>query len=189
MKTWQLLILSGACLLTIVLRATPMVLPGTPTGLDCMLALALICGSGLRKWWAPLLPLAVRLLTDTIIHLKTGNGFWPSMAFDYSAYAGIAILARWIPAKRLSVVVAGGLLTPLLFFAVSNFGVWWLWPETYSTTLTGLAQCYAAGIPYLRISLVSNFAFCLLFFSLWNTVTAIQTSSSAGPAFPGQIGK
>ena len=185
MKSVQLLVLTAACLLTIFLRTVPIAVPGTPATLDCMLALTLILGSGLRgKWWAPFAPLLVRLLTDTIIHVKTGYGFYPSMILDYMVYAGIVVTAGWIPTRRWSFVVAGALLSPLLFYAVSNFGVWWLWPETYSRSLYGLMQCYTIGLPHLRVSLVSNFAFCVVFFSAWNAVAVFHANRSADPAFP-----
>jgi hypothetical protein len=44
-----------------------------------------------------------------------------------------------------SLTVAGS----ILFFVVTNFGVWWLF-STYPKSWSGLLECYIAAIPYFR---------------------------------------
>jgi len=50
-----------------------------------------------------------------------------------------------------------------LFFAVTNFGFWAL-GDWYPKTLTGLAECYAAAIPFFRNTLGSNLFYSALLF-------------------------
>lgn len=179
MKTHQLLILSAACLVTVILRVSgaELTLGNTSLRLDSLIALSLLCGAGLRSWPALLIPLGVRLTTDVIIELKTGHGFWPSMWLDYAAYAAITIAAIRLPARRWSAVLSAAVAGPLVFFAVSNFGVWALWPDTYARNLSGLIQCYSAGLPFFRGSFAGNVVFCGIFFAGWNAVVSMNASS------------
>ena len=45
----------------------------------------------------------------------------------------------------------------LIFFIISNFGVWFL-SNTYSSDLSGLITCYVMGLPFLQNSLFSSIA-------------------------------
>ncbi len=166
MNRFQIVVLIAACFVTVLMRAQDM-----PIRLDSMIALALICGAVLRHPAAIILPLAIRLLTDTLLWCQTGYGFYPSLLFDYSAYLLIVLLVRHVPMPRYINVVAGGLLGPCLFFIVSNLGVWAMWPETYAPTLSGLMNCYAQGIPFLRTSIAGNFVFALVFLGAWRMAT------------------
>lgn len=169
----QLAVLVIACFVTVLLRVRDM-----PLRLDSMIALSLICGAVVRHPAAIILPLAIRLLTDVVLEYKTGYGFYPSMIMDYAAYLLIATLARHIPVPRYASVIAGGLLGPVLFFALSNFGVWYMWPETYAATWAGLMQCYAQGLPFLRDSIFSNFTFAMMFLGAWHVATVTSHSKS-----------
>ena len=173
MNTFQIVVLIGACFVTVLMRTQD-----TPHGLDSMIALALICGAVVRHPAAILLPLAIRLLTDTLLWARTGYGFYPSVLFDYSAYLLIVLLARYVPAPRYVNVVAGGLIGPCLFFLISNLGVWALWPDTYASTLTGLMTCYAQGIPFFKSSIAGNFVFALVFLGSWHMATVAVNSDT-----------
>ena len=175
MNRLQFVVLTAACFVTVFMRAQDM-----PIRLDSMIALALICGAGLRYPAAIILPLGVRLLTDTLLWYRTGYGFYPSLLFDYSAYLLIVLLVRYIPSPRYINVVAGGFLGPVLFFLVSNLGVWAMWPETYAPTLSGLMNCYAQGVPFLRTSIVGNFVFALVFLGAWHLAAVSAAADTYG---------
>jgi len=176
----QIAVVVAACAVTVLLRVR-----NTPFHLDSMIALALLCGAVIRHPLAVLIPLAIRLFTDVLLWQKTGYGFYPSMAFDYAAYLGIAVLARMAPVHRYSTTMfAGSLLGPALFFLVSNFGVWYLWPETYAPTTTGLLSCYAAGLPFFKASFAGNFIFSLLFLGAWHFAAAAGTNANQYAAVP-----
>jgi hypothetical protein len=64
-------------------------------------------------------------------------------------------------AKRISVWSV--LASSVLFFLLTNFGVWVL---GYPKTWEGLVACYTAAIPFFRASLIGDFAFAgILVFS------------------------
>ncbi len=176
----QFAVIVAACAITVLLRVRD-----TPFRLDSMIALALLCGAVVRHPLAILIPLGVRLFTDVLLWQKTGYGFYSSMAFDYAAYLGIALMARSVPVQRYaSTMFAGSLLGPAMFFLVSNFGVWYLWPETYAPTTAGLLSCYAAGIPFFKASFAGNFIFSLLFLGAWHIATAASATTDAYTAVP-----
>ena len=43
----------------------------------------------------------------------------------------------------------------LIFFVITNFAVWLVW-DFYPKTFDGLILCYAAGLPFLRNTLMST---------------------------------
>jgi len=62
------------------------------------------------------------------------------------------------------------LFSAVLFFMVSNFGVWLVgW---YPPTFEGLVQCYVNAIPFFRTSIVANLVYIAALTSVFNLVTA-----------------
>ena len=57
--------------------------------------------------------------------------------------------------------VPGVMIGVLIFFFVSNFGVWLL-SDMYSQDLKGLTQCYIMGLPFLQNSLIGSLLFSLI---------------------------
>ncbi|MBK7098788.1 MAG: hypothetical protein IPH58_11055 [Sphingobacteriales bacterium] len=56
--------------------------------------------------------------------------------------------------------------TALLFFLVSNFGVW-ASGTMYPKTGEGLLTCYAMGLPYIKGSLLSNLFYSSVLFGAY----------------------
>ena len=53
--------------------------------------------------------------------------------------------------------VLGALVGALIFFIMTNFGVWST--GSYGYTLSGLIMCYTLAIPFFTYSLISTFVF------------------------------
>lgn len=142
--------------LTVFLRLFPHEPNFAPLG-----ALALLAGTtgDLRKIW---LPLAAVVVTDAVL------GFYSGMTWVYLSY-GILFLTGYFcrrasqSGKRIALPLAGS----VLFFLVSNFGVW-ASGSMYPATLAGLGQCYAAGLPFFRNTAVSD----LIYFNAFAVPTA-----------------
>lgn len=164
----QIAVVFAACLLTVCLRLadTPMANLGT------MVALALFCGSVFKHPLAVLLPLAIRVATDCLIHWKTGYGFFASWPFDYAVYGLIFFLGTVIPPKKYAAVCFGGLASVVTYFLVSNFGVWYVWPDSYPRTAAGLVNCFTLALPFARGTIVGNLIAVPVFFAAWNAATA-----------------
>lgn len=142
--------------------------------LSTIVALSLFCGTVFRNRTGWLLPLGVRLLTDIAIHLKTGYGFFPSWPFDYSAYLLIFALGMILPAarkcsteKRIVAVLGTSIGSVLIYFVLSNFGVWLLWPDTYPRTPAGLIDCFINALPFARGTIVGNLLAAPVFYGMW----------------------
>ena len=97
-------------------------------------------------------------------------GIYSSMIFVYAAYISIALLSPIIMKKmNTKSVVLSSVISPSIFFIISNFGVW-LIGSTYTFNLSGLIACYVAGIPFFDESLTSTVLFALTIFSIMKLI-------------------
>ena len=130
-------------------------------------ALGLFSGAYIAARWAWLLPLAVLLLGDLFI----GFYSWIVMLFVYLGFAASAVCGRIFLHKRRSVLrFSGGLLSAaLIFYLLSNFGMWIL---AYPHSWTGLISCYVNGLPFLLRSLMGDTFYCILLFGSYEVVKA-----------------
>ena len=97
-------------------------------------------------------------------------GIYSSMIFVYAAYISIALLSPIIMKKmNTKSVVLSSVISPSIFFIISNFGVW-LTGSMYTFNLSGLITCYVAGIPFFDESLISTILFALTIFSIMKLI-------------------
>ena len=97
-------------------------------------------------------------------------GIYSSMIFVYAAYASIVLLSPIIMNKiNTKSVVLSSIISPSIFFIISNFGVW-LTGSIYTFNLSGLITCYIAGIPFFDESLISTVLFALTIFSIMKLI-------------------
>jgi len=93
-----------------------------------------------------LLSVLVILISQIVSDLYLG--IYSSMIFVYAAYISIALLSP-IMMKKMNTksVVLSSVISPSIFFIISNFGVW-LMGSMYTFNLSGLTACYIASIPF-----------------------------------------
>lgn len=131
-----------------------------------VIALALFGGVYLKKKQAIILPLILFAVTDLIL------GFHKVMFFTWGSVVLIALMGLWVKKnKNLKTVLGGGLASAVLFFVVTNFGVW-LVSGMYPMTLTGLAECFTLAIPFFRGTLLGTFVYGLILFGTYEVVAA-----------------
>ncbi|PSQ78172.1 MAG: hypothetical protein BRD35_02085 [Bacteroidetes bacterium QH_7_62_13] len=142
-------VLTGIVLLAAAARLVP-----HPPNVTPLAALALFGGAHFANRWVSLgVSLVALLLGDLVI------GFHSLMPFVYGGFAAIGLLGFGLRTGRSVGRVAGATVAgTLLFFLVTNFGMWWLF-DTYPPTISGLWACYVAGLPYLANSLAGNAAY------------------------------
>lgn len=122
-------------------------------------AIALFAGANLSGRTALLIPLLIMIATDVII------GVHDVMIFTWGAFIVIALLGVFLKGRiSLLNVFAGGILSAIAFYAVTNFGVWIFW---YPKTLAGLTDCYVKAIPFFRVTLTSNVVFTFVLFGAY----------------------
>lgn len=136
-------------------------------------AMALFGGAYLPKRLSLMIPLAALMVTDAIL------GFHNTMIFVYAAFAAIVVLG-WVLRSQRSAIKVGGmsLLASVLFFAVSNFGVWMM-DGMYARTFEGLVQCYVAAIPFFGNQVAGDLFFSAVMFG------GYEVAKSLAPNFLG----
>jgi hypothetical protein len=103
-------------------------------------------------------PLMTLFVTDLFFELFTQiDGIYgATMIFVYGAF----LLITWIGSRMRKVnaltVLLASIGTGMLFFLISNFGVW-ATQNMYPHTFSGLLSCYAAAIPFYRNDLFGSF--------------------------------
>ncbi len=151
----RILVILSAIAAAAALRLVPHPPNFTPIG-----AMALFSGAylGRRGVIALAAPLGALLLSDAIL------GFYAGMAVNYLAVALIVLLGsmalRHVAPLRL---LGTALAASLLFFAVSNFGVW-ATSGMYPLSASGLAACYVAAIPFFQNTLAGDLFYSALLF-------------------------
>ncbi len=89
-------------------------------------------------------------ITDLII------GFHGTILFTWGSVVVIGLISLKF-FKNISARITGALLGALIFFIITNFGVWSL--GSYGYTIEGLLTCYTLAIPFLGNSMISTFLF------------------------------
>ena len=135
----------------IVLAAASRLLPHPPNFAP-VAAIGLFAGalSGRRVGW--LVPLVALLLSDLVLGFYNPIGMlWNYIAFGACLLIGSAVLAK----RRTFARVAGAVLaSSLVFFALSNFGMWA--SAYYPRTWAGFVACYVAALPFFRNTFTSD---------------------------------
>ncbi len=118
------------------------------------------------------LPLAAVYLSDLFLNNVTyqvpGQPFvwyYPGFYWQYAAYAvvglmGLAVFRRTVTIRR---TFAATLFAGLIFFAVSNLGVW-ATGSLYPHSLAGLGACFTAALPFYQGTLYGDAVFVALLF-------------------------
>jgi hypothetical protein len=146
--------LLSAILLAAALRLVPHPPNFTPIG-----AMALFSGAYLgRRAIAFAAPLGALLLSDLVL------GFYHGQATVYFSVALIAMLGM-LALSRVSVLRIGtaAVASSVLFFVITNFGVW-LFTDFYPRTLAGFEACYVAAIPFFQNTVAGDLFYATLLF-------------------------
>ena len=116
------------------------------------------------KFQSVLVILVSQIISDLYI------GIYSSMFFVYGAYVFIALLSPIIMNKlSFKSVLISSLVTPTIFYIVSNFGVW-ITGSTYPLSLDGLIMCYVAGIPFFDETLLSTVVFSVTIYAMMKLI-------------------
>lgn len=161
MKKSEILLLS---ILFVALTAARLLMPEAnfnPLGAVALMG-GLLFGKRILAFTIPLGALLVGDLLMAASSPMYGDYLFSSSFFTvYLSYALIIVMGIAL-AKRPSMmkVIGGSIGAAVLFFIVSNFGSW-LYFGMYPMNFGGLMECYAAGIPFFRPTVISQLAFSL----------------------------
>ena len=107
-------------------------------------------------------------ITDIVIGYHTGTFFtWGSVFL-------IGMIAQSF-SKTLISRLSGALIGALIFFLVTNFGVWA--SGMYGYTVSGFIDCYFLAIPFFAYSLISTLMFSIIIEILLNKLINKRSAS------------
>ena len=102
------------------------------------------------------------LISDALIGLQNGVGFHNTMLTVYLGYVAMLFIGYVMAAKSESIskksifnVASSSLIGSLLFFIISNLGVWFE-GQLYPVTQAGLINCFVMAVPFFKNELLSN---------------------------------
>jgi hypothetical protein len=168
-------------ILTAVVVAAAFRLVPHPPNFTPIGAMALFSGAYLgRRSLAFVAPLAALLLSDLFL------GFYHGMAFVYATTALVVAIGWWVSTRRTPLRIgAAALASSVTFFILTNFGMW-LFSGFYPLTVSGLATCYVAAIPFFQNTVAGDLFYSALLFGgfalLERSVPALRKGSERQPA-------
>ncbi len=140
-------------------------------------ATALFAGSMMKpKWVAYLLPLFILWLSDLFLN----NGIYKNMYPEYYqgwvwtgniwVYTGFVLITLagnyFIKEIKVKSILKASLTASMLFFLLTNFGVWLnnpMWPQSFG----GLMNCYTFALPFFWNTLAADLLFSGLIFGIY----------------------
>ncbi len=138
-----------------------------------MIAMALFGGAVIKdKKYAIALPLFAMLLSDVlfeVLHIAVGFWGWGQL-IGYGIMIGITFLGSLI--RKISIVSVGAttLLSTFIFYFLSNSSVFFLEGNinpTYSHDFNGYITCLAAGLPFMKNSIIADLTFSIILFGAY----------------------
>jgi len=130
------------CVFAVLLRLVP-----HPPNFAPITSLAIFGGVMFRnKWLGMSLPLLVMFISDLFL------GFYVITPWVYGSFLLISLISKQVNNKNI-------LMGSILFFIITNFGVWLL---GYPKTWEGLVLCYTLAIPFFVNSILGDLFFSYL---------------------------
>lgn len=135
-------------------------------------ALALFSGAVFnRRIFAIVSIISCVWLSDLIIdyfYFGHWNLFYTGFYWQYGGYALFVFIGgHLLKNYKLIKTIVLSLSCSIIFFIISNFGVWFS-TDLYPKTLQGLFICYLAGLPFFKHSMLSDLFFVMIIFYGWH---------------------
>ena len=166
---------TGVLSIIILLAAFTRIMPHPPN-FSPMAAIGLFGAAHFaKKWQAFFIPLIGIWVSDLVInnyvYSSSSSNFvwfysgfyWQYMSYILIIFAGLFIFNRGI---SLTKTFGGMISSSGIFFLVSNFGVW-TGGTMYPKNFGGLITCYAAGVPFIHNTIISDVLFTTVLFGTY----------------------
>jgi hypothetical protein len=129
-----------------------------PANFAPVAAIALFSARYLPKKLAFILPLSIMFISDLFL------GFYGlEMIFVYGSFVLAGIIGLLSRHQKISSFIPfSSFSSSIIFFLVTNFGVW-LTTTMYAKNLVGLSSCFILAIPFFRNTLVSDLLYTTIF--------------------------
>ena len=124
-----------------------------PPNFTSLLALSFYVPALLGLRFIPVLIISF-VITDYFI------GFHSVTLFTWGSILIIGLASKYF-IENITKRICGALLGAVIFFVITNFGIWSF--GSYGYSLEGLITCYTLAIPFFAYSLISTFIFSGIF--------------------------
>jgi hypothetical protein len=163
-------------ILLVLIASLYRVMPGRPYGFAPQVAMALFAGSVVNdKKLSFLLPILSLFISDVIYEvlyrngLSTIGGFYDGQLLNYVLFAALTVVGFFVNKDKIVDIALGAIAGATGYFLLSNFGVWLLGGLDinnipYPKTALGLINCFAAGVPFYKMSIYSTLFFSTILF-------------------------
>ena len=128
-----------------------------PPNFTSLIALSFYVPTLLGRKYIPAVILSF-VLTDLIIGLHS------TILFTWGSILIISLSSKFFKNYMLNRLL-GALSGAIIFFIVTNFGVWSL--GSYGYTLHGIISCYILALPFFGYTIISTFLFSSLIETLY----------------------
>ena len=136
------IVLTSFVVVALLIRLLP-----HPPNVAPITAVALFAGTHYgKKYWAVLMPLFAMVVTDIFL------GFSMITPIVYLSFVCITLLGSLL--KKINFLNI--LLSSLVFFVITNLGVWMLY---YPITSEGFATCFTLALPFFANSIIGDLFF------------------------------
>jgi len=124
-------------------------------------------------------PLALATVLSSLLISDYFIQFHNTMIAVYTGYALMALIGIFMASNiKFSKIVATSFISSVVFFVVSNLGVWFE-GQLYPQTFPGLVNCFEMAVPFFRNEMLSTMILApVLFYSF----TAVAKTVSAEKA-------
>lgn len=142
-----------------------------PANFTPLIAIALFSGCVFRsKWSAFVVPIAAMVVSDLFL------GFHSLSVLVYVSMLPAVFLGQYLQkvgdndgSRRLAFFGGWfglGFLGDLIFFIMTNLGVWWF-SGFYARSVSGLTECFVLALPFLKNQLLGTMTFLGLLLFTW----------------------
>ena len=180
---------TGVLSIIILLAAFTRIMPHPPN-FSPMAAIGLFGAAHFaKKWQAFFIPLIGIWVSDLVINnyvysSSSSNFVWFYSGFywQYISYILIIFTGLFIFNRGISLTkMFGGMISSSgIFFLVSNFGVW-AGGTMYPKNFGGLITCYAAGVPFIHNTIISDVLFTTVLFGTYYLLQVEYSSLKIKP--------
>lgn len=145
-----------------------------PWNMTAVLAATVFAGARLSKTTAFAVSFLSLLVSDFVL------GFHSTMFFTYGAFFIIVLLSALTLKKNNSRIVptlSTALMSSVIFFLITNLGVW-LVDGMYPMTASGLLTCFVMAVPFFKAQFVGDLLFSgVLFYSYQMLASALAPAT------------
>ena len=120
-----------------------------PPNFTSLIALSFYVPALIGSRYIPALILSF-IITDFFI------GFHSTIIFTWGSILVIGLISKYF-SSNIQKRIGGALVGAVIFFIISNFGIWTM--GSYGYSLQSFILCYTLAIPFFAYSLISTFIF------------------------------